>query len=66
MAVTKRSERVMPPRTNPLCPNCSRPMDLVRAPEDPRDVHTFECQWCHVVFMTEDHVPIGGAPERRS
>jgi predicted RNA-binding Zn-ribbon protein involved in translation (DUF1610 family) len=45
---------------NPNCPNCDRPMILVRAPQRPEEQHTFECESCGVVYMTADHVPITG------
>jgi hypothetical protein len=49
---------------NPLCPNCSRPMNIARtlpeAVSDDAAVNVFECSNCHVSFITEDHLPIAG------
>jgi uncharacterized protein YbaR (Trm112 family) len=48
------------PDMNPLCPNCSKPMGLLKAAERPNDEHAFECKTCGVVYMTTDHIPIAG------
>jgi hypothetical protein len=33
-----------------------------RAPLPDDGPHTFECTRCGVVYMTEDHIPVSGAP----
>ena len=45
---------------NPKCPSCGRRMALKRRPASPSEQHTFACDVCHVVFMTEDHDPASG------
>jgi transposase-like protein len=48
---------------SPLCPNCSRPMIVIRTIPgvlgEP-DVNVFECSHCRVDFTTEDHLTISG------
>ena len=48
---------------SPLCPNCSRPMIVIRTIPgvlgEP-DVNVFECSHCRVDFTTEDHLTIAG------
>ena len=50
---------------NPKCPNCGQPMTLEHEPSRPNEQHAFQCQSCHLVFLTEDHLPISGLPLRR-
>ena len=49
---------------NPLCPNCSRPMQISRTlPEaecDEGAVNVFMCNSCNISFITEDHRPVAG------
>jgi transposase-like protein len=50
---------------NVYCPNCGRPMRLVRALPHTRgedEINVFECRACKVSFTTEDHMPIAGRP----
>ena len=46
--------------TNPTCPNCGRAMVAKHRPDTPKEQHTFQCERCNLVFMTEDHVPVSG------
>ena len=48
------------PVMNPKCPNCGRAMRLVAEPNRPEDQHTFACEGCGVVYLTEDHTPTTG------
>jgi transposase-like protein len=48
---------------NPICPNCGRPMTLVNRPKRQDDQHTFECEGCKVVYMTDDHTPVTGTAD---
>jgi predicted RNA-binding Zn-ribbon protein involved in translation (DUF1610 family) len=50
---------------NPKCPNCGQRMRLVRAPSSPEEQHAFECEQCHLHFMTPDHMPVSGPPNVR-
>jgi transposase-like protein len=45
---------------NPKCPNCGRQMRVVRQPSNPNELHTFECEGCHLLFMANDHEPVSG------
>jgi hypothetical protein len=48
---------------SPLCPNCSRPMDVARTILgllDEPEVNVFECKRCSVNFIMEDHLTIAG------
>jgi hypothetical protein len=50
---------------NPTCANCGRPMRETAASWTKAgawEISVFECKACGVVFFTEDHVPITGAP----
>ena len=48
---------------NPKCPNCGQTMILTRpSPAASNEQHTFECEGCHLLFMTEDHQAISGPP----
>ncbi len=47
---------------NPKCPNCGHAMVLARQPAASNEQHTFECERCHLLFMTEDHEPVSGPP----
>jgi transcription elongation factor Elf1 len=47
---------------NPKCPNCGHRMALARQPAAANEQHTFECERCHLLFMTEDHQSVSGPP----
>jgi transposase-like protein len=45
---------------NPKRPNCGRSMALLTKGTNPTGQHSFECEQCHLVFLTEDHHAITG------
>jgi tRNA(Ile2) C34 agmatinyltransferase TiaS len=51
---------------NPICPNCGHHMRLAEASTTSAMPNTFECQSCHVVFMTADHEPVFGEKPRQA
>lgn len=46
---------------NPTCPKCGRVMQQKDRPATPKEQHTFKCELCNLVFMTEDHQTVSGA-----
>jgi len=38
-------------------------MTLIAEPKRPEDQHTFECDGCKIIYMTEDHTPTTGEPD---
>ena len=47
-----------------FCPSCGRPMHCARTltheADDDENVNVYECVFCKVNFITEDHLPIAG------
>jgi hypothetical protein len=41
-------------------------MTMTRQPPNPKDLHTFECEGCHLLFMVHDHEAVSGPPTHAS